>query len=75
MHDEDGDGVVDASTTARAYRTRPSTTATATASAMRAIRRDERDRIAWFDSFAEAGAANAWRIQSGAWMFDGESLI
>lgn len=33
-----------------------------------------RDRIIWFDSFAEAGTAAAWHIQSGTWSFDGESL-
>ena len=62
-------------TTARAFRTRPSATATAMASAMRAIRALTTRSHRVVDSFAEAGAANAWRIQSGAWTFDGESLI
>ena len=34
-----------------------------------------RERIAWFDSFAEVGASNAWKIQSGSWAFDGESIV
>lgn len=33
-----------------------------------------REHIAWFDSFAEAGASNAWKTKSGSWAFDGESI-
>jgi hypothetical protein len=32
-------------------------------------------RIAWFRSFAEPDVMTEWQIRSGAWAFDGESLV
>jgi hypothetical protein len=76
MHDEDGDGVVDAcddcpgiADPAQADVDSDGVGDACDPSAT------TRDRISWFDSFAETGAANAWRIQSGSWQFDGESIV
>jgi len=76
MHDEDGDGVDDACDDCPGI-----------ADPMQADGDKDgvgdacdpsattRERIAWFDSFAEVGDSNAWKIKSGSWAFDGESIV